>query len=58
MKDWNAIAAASGLDIPAADVARLVKPMEAVEEVFRPLVATLTIADEPATIFDIEEIAE
>ena len=32
MKNWNAIAAASGLDIPAADIDRIVKPLEALED--------------------------
>jgi hypothetical protein len=58
MKSWNAIVAASGLDIPTADIDRIAKPLQALEETFRPLAARLTIADEPATIFSVEEAAE
>jgi hypothetical protein len=58
MKDWSAIAASSGIDIPSADVARIVKPLEALEAAFRPLANTLTIADEPAVLLDPREDAE
>ena len=44
MKNWSAIAAASGIDIPPADIERIVKPLEALEDAFRPLAGTLTIA--------------
>ncbi len=54
MKDWNAIAAAAGIDIPPADIARIVKPLEGLEAAFRPLADSLTFADEPATLLDVE----
>jgi len=58
MKDWRAIAAASGIDIPSADIARIVKPLQGLEEAFRPLANNLTIADEPAVLLDPREVAE
>ena len=58
MKNWSALAAASELDIPAADVERIVKPLNGLEEIFRPLANTLTFADEPVTTFDAAEDGE
>jgi hypothetical protein len=58
MKDWSALAAASGIDIPRADIERIVKPLQALEDAFRPLARTLSIADEPAVIIDPAEDAE
>jgi hypothetical protein len=58
MKNWSAIAAASELDIPAADVERIVKPLNGLEEIFRPLANTLAFADEPATTFEATEDGE
>lgn len=55
MKDWNAIAAASGAGIPASDIPRIVKPLAALEEAFRPLAESLHFDDEPATTFDAAE---
>lgn len=48
VKDWTAIAKASGL--PAADISRLVPPLDALEEVFRPLAQSLMPDVEPAFI--------
>jgi hypothetical protein len=58
VKDWNGIVTACGFGIPAEDVARVVKPLAALEETFRPLARTLTFADEPAAIFDALEDGE
>ena len=58
MKNWSAIAAAFGIDLPPAEMDRIVKPLEALEQVFRPLAESLTIADEPAFIVDPREEAE
>jgi len=58
MKDWTALAAASGIDLPASDIERIVKPLQSLEEAFRPLANNLTIADEPATILSLEETTE
>jgi len=51
MKDWASIAKANGLDIPAKDAARHAAPLNGLEEVFRPLVKTLTPEMEPAVSF-------
>ena len=58
MKNWSAIAAASGIDLPAADRDRIVKPLDALEQVFRPLADTLTFADEPALLLEPPEDAQ
>jgi hypothetical protein len=57
MKDWTALAKASGLDIPAKDIAKNVPPLNGLEEVFRPLAKSLTPEMEPAAIFhaDLEQ---
>ena len=51
MKDWNLLARAAGLDIPAADLARLETPLSALDAVFRPLTATLEPHMEPSAVF-------
>lgn len=51
MKDWSAIAKASGLNIPAPDAARLAGPLTALDEAFRPLAQSLTPEMEPAATF-------
>lgn len=51
MKDWISIAKAAGLDIPAKDVSRIAEPLNSLEEVFRPLAASLTPEMEPAASF-------
>jgi hypothetical protein len=58
MKNWTAIAAASGAAIPADQAERIARPLESLEASFRPLVRSLTFADEPATIFSAGEDAE
>ena len=57
MKNWIAIAAASGIDLPPADRDRIVKPLDALEQVFRPLADSLTFADEPVLLLDPREDA-
>jgi hypothetical protein len=52
MKDWKAIAKASGLEVDA------VGPLEALEAAFRPLVKDLAPGDEPATGLRLEEDGE
>ena len=47
MTDWAAVARARGVDIPEADLERLVKPLAGLEETFRPLVNGLTPLMEP-----------
>jgi hypothetical protein len=54
MKDWVSIAKANGLDIPAKDVAKIAPALDGLEEVFRPLVKSLTPEMEPAAIFRAE----
>lgn len=51
MKDWKQIAAGYGLDIPEADVERAVPVLDALEAVFRPLVAAIPESVEPAVTF-------
>ena len=46
MKNWSAIAAASGIDLPPAEIDRIVKPLHGLEQVFRPLADSLTFRDE------------
>ena len=52
MKDWSAIARAAGLDIPAKDLPRHTKPLDSLEETFRPLAQPLTPDMEPAFSFE------
>ena len=49
VKDWKAIARARGLEISAEELDRIVGPLDALEESFRPLVQDLTVDVEPAT---------
>ena len=49
MKDWRAIAQASGLEVSVRELDRIVEPLEKLEEVFRPLVKHLDSGLEPAT---------
>ena len=58
MKNWSAIAAASGIAIPAAQIDRMSKSLDALELEFRPLADSLTFADEPAVIWDASEDAQ
>ena len=47
MKNWVAIAQAHGLPLSAPELDRVVKPLAALEETFRPLVKQLTPDMEP-----------
>jgi hypothetical protein len=58
MKDWIAIAKLTIPDLPAQDIGRLVAPLAALEESFRPLAAALTPDQEPAVAFHVERQAE
>jgi len=51
MKDWKAIAAASGLNIPAEDLERILPPLDRLETDFRPLVKSIPHEIEAALIF-------
>ena len=55
MKDWKAVAQASGLEIPPADMDRVADPLNALEAAFRPLVKDLPFDLEPATVFHSED---
>ena len=55
MKNWKAIVEASGLDLTARDVDRIIQPLEALEEAFRPLVRNLTPEMEPAFRLQLED---
>jgi hypothetical protein len=54
MKDWRAIAQAYGLPLSARDLDRIVAPLDALEEAFRPLVSDLTPDLEPCIEFSAE----
>jgi len=58
MKNWRAIAKASGLEVDPTQLNRIAEPLEALEAAFRPLVKDLTPGVEPATGLRIEEDAE
>ena len=58
MKDWKAIAKASGLEVDATEIDRIAEPLEALEAAFRPLVKDLTPDVEPATGLRLEEDGE
>jgi hypothetical protein len=58
MRDWKAMAAATGAGIPAEDVERVTKPLVGLEQTFRQLANSLTFGEEPATAFDAAEDAE
>ena len=47
MKNWVAIAQAHGLTLSARELDRIVQPLAALEETFRPLVKQLTPDLEP-----------
>lgn len=51
MKNWRAIASASGLGIPEADMDRVVPVLEALDATFQPLIRTIPHDLEPAIIF-------
>ena len=58
MRDWSLIAKGIGLEIPAPDLDRARKPLDSLEQAFRPLVQSLTTGMEPATAFQAEEDGE
>lgn len=58
MKDWKGIAKSAGLDIPPADVERVVAPLNGLEEAFRPLANCLPPELEPSSLFFAEEESE
>lgn len=60
MTDFKALARARGLDIPEAELDRIVPTLEALEAAFRPLAADLPPSLEPATCIcpDLEAEAE
>ena len=58
MKNWTALAEASGLDIPDREMERLIEPLNALEQAFRPLVNNLPPDLEPAITYVPEEDAE
>ena len=55
MKDWLTIAKAYGLDVSAREQDRIAQPLAALDEIFQPLVKTLTPDVEPAFEFHMEE---
>ena len=58
MKDWKAIAKASGLEVDATQLNRIAETLEALEAAFRPLLKDLTPGVEPAIGLRLEEDAE
>jgi hypothetical protein len=54
MKNWVGIAQAGGLDLPSRDLDRIVQPLAALEEIFRPLAKQLTPDMEPDLELHIE----
>lgn len=49
MKDWKAIALASGLEVSGEEMERIVAPLAALEKAFRPLTKDLPPELEPAS---------
>jgi hypothetical protein len=58
MKDWKAVAHAVIPGIPEEELDRLLIPLAALEETFRPLVRQLTPEVEPVTEFHAERAPE
>ena len=54
--DWKAVAAARGLDLPEAELAKLSAMMEALEPAGKALAANLTFDIEPSTTFGEEAV--
>jgi hypothetical protein len=48
MTDWNAIAEARSLDIPADEIETVAPVLDALENTVRPLLTQLSWTDEPA----------
>jgi hypothetical protein len=45
--NWKNIAQAHGLNLSASELDRIAGPLQALDQIFRPLVTTLTPGDEP-----------
>ena len=58
MKDWKAIAKASGIEVDATQLKRIAETLETLDAAFRPLLKDLTPGAEPATGLRLEEDAE
>jgi hypothetical protein len=58
MKDWKAIAKASGIEADATGLNGIAEPLEALEAAFRPLVKDLAPGLEPAIGLRLEEDGE
>jgi hypothetical protein len=58
MRDWKAIAKASGSTLTAKDLDALTLPLERLEEVFRPLAKDLPPNLEPSVEFRMEADVE
>ncbi len=54
MRDWKAIAKAITPEVPSEELDRLLPPLAALEEVFRPLAQGLKPEIEPATGLHLE----
>ena len=54
MRDWKAIAKASGSPLTGKDLDALTLPLEALEEIFRPLAKDLPPSLEPSVEFRME----
>ncbi len=52
MTDWNLLATAHDLGIPAEELPRVTAPLTALDAAFRPLAADLPEALEPAIVFE------
>jgi hypothetical protein len=50
MKNWKAIASGNGLNLTDEYLAKITPPLDALEKVFRPLVALLPHEIEPSVI--------
>jgi len=53
--NWQAMAQARGLEIPAAEWGRIAPALDALEQSFRPLAAHLPPELEPSFVFRAEE---
>jgi hypothetical protein len=58
MTNWTKIAEARGLELSEAELARVAAPLEAMEVVFRPLIARLGPEVDPAPVFRAAEEPE
>jgi hypothetical protein len=57
MKDWKAIAKASGLEVDDTQLNRIAETLEALDAAFHPLLKDLMPGAEPATGLRLEEDA-